>query len=80
MTFFILILALLLFTPFIAGAHADEMMNVGSSGGSVNWSEMMNWMAQGMGMSGFWFTAILYVVWLIVGILLIIWLLKKISK
>lgn len=66
-------IALLVF-PFAAGAHAGDAGDAGTGFG------MMSWGAMGSG--GFWPLLLLFagIVWLVVGILAIVWLSRQINK
>lgn len=55
------------------GADTGEMM-------SGSWGNMMNMMGMGNMTGGSWLVSLLYLVWLIVGILAIIWLWQQITK
>ncbi len=62
--------------PIWVGAHVGEY-----DGGSGH--HMMDWMGWGMlGAGGFWglLVTLILLVWLIVGVLLVIWLIKQINK
>ena len=65
----------LFFIPSIVSADRGYMMNFDSVGGCGGWGWMM-----GYGGLWSWFSVLIPVVWLIVGILVIIWLWGKINK
>lgn len=52
--------------------------NIGSPWGMMPWGGMMG--GAGFWSAGSWFTGLLYIVWLVLGILGIIWLSQKITK
>lgn len=64
--------AILLVSPFLVLAHSDSGV---IDGHMMGWGGMM-----GQGGGWFWLAAFTWLVWLVVGILLIVWLLKKISQ